>query len=250
MAAALADGETEIVNAAQEPEIEALCVLLQRMGVQIDGIGSGKLRVQGRDELRGASIDVIPDRIEVGTWLYAVAATSGDVTIEGGRADHLDVPIALLKQAGATIEELDHGLRIASHGRLRGGEVRTNPYPGFPTDLQSQAMALHAITEGQSRITETVFENRYQHAAELNRLGAKIRVDGIVATIEGVPQLEGAPVEATDIRAGAGLVIGALAAQGKTQLNGVTHLDRGYENLVEKLGTLGARVERQEIELE
>lgn len=244
MAAACAEGETEIVNAAQEPEIGALCRLLQQMGVKIEGIDSGRLRIEGRRDMRGADIEVLPDRIESGTWLFATAATGGDVFVRGAVAEHLDVPIEHLRAMGIMVEARSDGIRVAAHGRPRASDFRTYPYPGYPTDLQSQAMAVLARAAGTSRITETVFENRFQHAGELVRLGAKITVDGSVAHVEGVEHLEGAPVEASDLRAGAGLVIAGLMARGKTTVGGLIHLDRGYENLVQKLSGLGARVRR------
>lgn len=247
MAAACADGTTEIVNAAQEPEVQALCDLLQAMGCRIGGLGSGRLLIEGMTSTQPVRQITVADRIEAGTWLFAVAAAGGDVLIHGASADHLDVPIELLRHCGARVEAEGNGLRIEAHGRPRAGELRTYPYPGFPTDLQSQAMALLTRADGVSRVTESVFENRFQHAAEMNRLGARISVDGSTANITGVDHLEGAPVEATDLRAGAGLVVAALAARGTTRVEGLIHLDRGYEKLVEKLAGLGARVQRVDV---
>ena len=244
MAATLAEGETVLENAAQEPEIPDLAEMLIAMGARIEGHGSRRIRIEGVERLRGCSHSVVPDRIEAGTFLCAVAATGGEVLLRGGRADHLDAVIDKLREAGATITAVPEGIRIRSQGRLVAQSFRTTEYPGFPTDMQAQFMALNAIARGASRVTETIFENRYMHVNELLRLGAHIQVDGKVAVIEGVPHLSGASVMATDLRASASLVIAGLVAQGETVVDRIYHLDRGYDRMEEKLRALGADIER------
>jgi UDP-N-acetylglucosamine 1-carboxyvinyltransferase len=244
MAAALAEGETVLENAAQEPEIVDLAEMLIRMGARIEGHGTSRIRVQGVPELRGCTHDVVADRIECGTFLCAVAATGGDVVLRGGRADHLEAVIEKLRQAGARITAVEGGIRIESQGRLRAQSFRTTEYPGFPTDMQAQFMALNAIAEGASHVTETIFENRFMHVNELVRLGARIQVDGKVAVVEGVQGLSGATVMATDLRASASLVIAGLVADGETLVDRIYHLDRGYDQMETKLRAIGADIER------
>ncbi|NBS46863.1 MAG: UDP-N-acetylglucosamine 1-carboxyvinyltransferase [Betaproteobacteria bacterium] len=244
MAATLAEGETVLENAAQEPEIPDLAEMLIAMGARIEGHGSRRIRIEGVERLRGCSHSVVPDRIEAGTFLCAVAAAGGEVLLRGGRADHLDAVIDKLREAGATITAVPEGIRIRSQGRLVAQSFRTTEYPGFPTDMQAQFMALNAIARGASRVTETIFENRFMHVNELLRLGAHIQVDGKVALIEGVPHLSGASVMATDLRASASLVIAGLVAQGETVVDRIYHLDRGYDRMEEKLRALGADIER------
>jgi UDP-N-acetylglucosamine 1-carboxyvinyltransferase len=244
MAAALAEGETVLENAAQEPEIVDLAEMLIRMGARIEGHGTSRIRIQGVPELRGCTHDVVADRIECGTFLCAVAATGGDVVLRGGRADHLEAVIEKLRQAGARITAVDGGIRIQSQGRLRAQSFRTTEYPGFPTDMQAQFMALNAIADGASHVTETIFENRFMHVNELVRLGARIQVDGKVAVVEGVQGLSGATVMATDLRASASLVIAGLVADGETLVDRIYHLDRGYDQMETKLRAIGADIER------
>ncbi|HVV94883.1 MAG TPA: UDP-N-acetylglucosamine 1-carboxyvinyltransferase [Hyphomicrobiales bacterium] len=245
MAASLARGETLIENAACEPEIADLAACLNKMGAEISGAGTATIRVVGVPKLHGATHAVIPDRIEAGTYAMAVAMTGGDVVLDGARADQLAEPIAVLREAGVAVEEKNHGLRIARNGhRLQPVAVSTSPFPGFPTDLQAQLMALATRADGVSRITETIFENRFMHVQELARLGARIRLDGDTATVEGVERLTGAPVMATDLRASVSLVIAGLAAEGETVVNRIYHLDRGFERIEQKLGRCGAEIER------
>jgi UDP-N-acetylglucosamine 1-carboxyvinyltransferase len=244
MAATLAEGETVLENAAQEPEIPDLAEMLIRMGAKIEGHGSSRIRVQGVDALHGCDHRVVADRIEAGTFLCAVAATGGDVVLKHGRADHLDAVIEKLVAAGATVTALSDGIRIQSRGRLQAQSFRTTEYPGFPTDMQAQFMALNCIAQGTAKITETIFENRYMHVNELVRLGAKIQIDGKVAVVEGVEQLSGATVMATDLRASASLVIAGLVAEGETVVDRIYHLDRGYDRMEAKLAALGADIER------
>ena len=244
MAAALAEGETLLENAAQEPEIPDLAEMLIAMGAKIEGHGTSRIHIQGVDRLRGCTHQVVADRIEAGTFLCAVAATGGDVILRHGRADHLDAVIDKLHEAGADIEAGDGFIRIRSQGRLKAQSFRTTEYPGFPTDMQAQFMALNCIAQGTSKVTETIFENRFMHVNELVRLGAKIQIDGKVAVVEGVERLQGATVMATDLRASASLIIAGLVAEGETIVDRIYHLDRGYEKLEEKLTALGARVSR------
>jgi UDP-N-acetylglucosamine 1-carboxyvinyltransferase len=244
MAAALAEGETILENAAQEPEIPDLAEMLIKMGAKIEGHGSSRIRIQGVERLHGCHHQVVADRIEAGTFLCAVAATGGSVFLRHGRADHLDVVIEKLREAGATITAMADGIQVASQGRLKAQSFRTTEYPGFPTDMQAQFMALNAISYGASTVTETIFENRFMHVNEMVRLGAHIQTDGKVAVIEGVAKLSGATVMATDLRASASLVIAGLVAEGETLVDRIYHLDRGYDQMEAKLRGIGADIER------
>ncbi len=244
MAAALAEGETLLENAAQEPEIPDLAEMLIKMGAKIEGHGTRRIRIQGVDQLRGCSHQVVADRIETGTFLCAVAAAGGSVFLRHGRADHLDAVIEKLREAGATVQAAPGGIRVQSSGRLKAQSFRTTEYPGFPTDMQAQFMALNVIAQGASKVTETIFENRFMHVNEMVRLGAKIQTDGKVAVIEGVEKLSGATVMATDLRASASLVIAGLVAQGETVVDRIYHLDRGYDQMEAKLRGIGADIER------
>jgi UDP-N-acetylglucosamine 1-carboxyvinyltransferase len=244
MAACLAEGETILENAAQEPEIPDLAEMLIAMGARIQGHGSSRIRIQGVDRLHGATHQVVADRIETGTFLCAVAATGGDVLLRHGRADHLEAVVEKLRDAGATVTPLADGIRVQATGRLRAQSFRTTEYPGFPTDMQAQFMALNAVSQGTAKVTETIFENRFMHVNELVRLGANIQIDGKVALVEGVPQLSGATVMATDLRASASLVIAGLVADGDTVVDRIYHLDRGYDQMESKLRALGADIER------
>lgn len=244
MAAALAEGETILENAAQEPEIPDLAEMLISMGAKIEGHGSSRIRIQGVEQLHGCHHQVVADRIEAGTFLCAVAAAGGDVVLRHGRADHLEAVIEKLVEAGAVVTALDGGIRVQAQGRLKAQSFRTTEYPGFPTDMQAQFMALNSISHGTCKVTETIFENRFMHVNELVRLGAKIEIDGKVAVIEGVPTLSGATVMATDLRASASLVIAGLVAEGETVVDRIYHLDRGYDRMETKLRGLGADIER------
>jgi UDP-N-acetylglucosamine 1-carboxyvinyltransferase len=245
MAAALARGETVIENAAREPEISDLAECLVKMGARIEGAGTPTIRIQGVTELHGARHAVMPDRIETGTYAFAVAMTGGDVMLDGARSDTLEEPMNVLRRIGAEVIETNHGIRVKRNGHgLEPVEVTTEPFPGFPTDLQAQLMALVTRARGTSHIRETIFENRFMHVQELARLGADISLNGQMATVKGVERLRGAPVMATDLRASVSLVIAGLAAEGETIVNRVYHLDRGFERLEEKLGNCGATVER------
>ena len=245
MAAALCRGETLIDNAAREPEIGDVAQCLVKMGARIDGIGTSTLHVQGRDRLEGATHTVLPDRIETGTFAFAVAATGGDVVLEGARLSLLESALQTLVQTGATVTETADGIRVQRNGLgIAPITVETQPFPGFPTDLQAQMMALMTRADGTSVIRETIFENRFMHVQELARLGADIHLHGDTATIKGVKHLKGAPVMATDLRASVSLVIGGLMAEGETMINRVYHLDRGFERLEEKLSNCGAQIER------
>jgi len=248
MAAALADGETVLENAAQEPEIPDLAELLISMGARIEGHGTSRIHIQGVERLNGARHRVVADRIEAGTFLCAVAATGGDVVLRHARADHLDAVIDKLRDAGVTVTVVPEGIRIHSPApafeHLRAQTFRTTEYPGFPTDMQAQFMVLNAVSQGTSKVTETILENRFMHVNELVRLGAHIQIDGKVAVIEGVPQLSGAHVLATDLRASASLVIAGLVADGETVVDRIYHLDRGYDRMESKLRALGADIER------
>jgi UDP-N-acetylglucosamine 1-carboxyvinyltransferase len=245
MAAALANGTTVIENAAREPEIKDVADCLNKMGAKITGAGTSQIVIEGVAKLSGARHRVVPDRIETGTYAMAVAMTGGDVQLAGARPELLQSALDVLVQAGAEITATNTGLRVARNGAgIAPVEVTTSPFPGFPTDLQAQLMALMTRAKGTSRITETIFENRFMHVQELVRLGAHIQLDGECATIEGVPMLKGAPVMATDLRASVSLVIAALAAEGETMVNRVYHLDRGFERLEDKLAACGAAIER------
>ncbi len=244
MAASLAEGETILENAAQEPEIPDLAEMLIKMGAKIEGHGTSHIRIQGVEKLHGCEHQVVADRIETGTFLCAVAATGGDVLLRHGRADHLEAVIEKLRDAGATVTAVAAGIRVQSQGRLQAQSFRTTEYPGFPTDMQAQFMALNCISHGTARVTETIFENRFMHVNEMVRLGANIQIEGKVAVVEGVEKLSGATVMATDLRASASLVIAGLVAQGETLVDRIYHLDRGYDQMEAKLRGLGADIER------
>jgi UDP-N-acetylglucosamine 1-carboxyvinyltransferase len=245
MAAALAHGTTVIENAAREPEIGDVADCLNKMGAKISGAGTPRIVIEGVPKLHGARHAVLPDRIETGTYAFAVAMTGGDVLLQNARPELLQAALDVLAQTGTTVTPTNEGVRIARNGaRLLPVDVTTAPFPGFPTDLQAQLMALMTRAKGTSHITETIFENRFMHVQELARLGANIQLDGQTATIEGVPRLKGAPVMATDLRASVSLVIAALAAEGETMVNRVYHLDRGFEGLEDKLARCGAAIER------
>ena len=252
MAAALAEGETVLENAAQEPEIGDLAEMLIKMGAKITGHGTRKIHIQGVERLHGCTHAVVADRIECGTFLCAVAATGGDVVLKHGRADHLDAVIDKLREAGVTVQAVDltegahcvPGIRVQASGRLKAQSFRTTEYPGFPTDMQAQFMALNTISEGTAKVTETIFENRFMHVPEMQRMGASIQTDGKVAVVEGVAKLSGATVMATDLRASASLVIAGLVADGETLIDRIYHLDRGYDRMEAKLRGIGADIER------
>ena len=248
MAATLAEGETVLDNAAQEPEIPDLAEMLIRMGAKIEGHGTSRIRIEGVPSLHGCSHQVVADRIETGTFLCAVAAAGGDVFLRHGRADHLDAVIDKLREAGVTVQAVQGGIRVQAQGpaheHLRAQSFRTTEYPGFPTDMQAQFMALNCVARGASKSTETIFENRFMHVNELVRLGANIQIDGKVAVVEGVPRLSGATVMATDLRASASLVIAGLVAEGETVVDRIYHLDRGYDEMEAKLRGIGADIER------
>jgi UDP-N-acetylglucosamine 1-carboxyvinyltransferase len=245
MGAALAEGTSVIENAAREPEVVDVAACLNKMGAKISGAGTSRIVIEGVRRLGGARHRVLPDRIETGTYAMAAAMTGGEVFLDGARADLLQAALDVLVQAGATVTATNAGIRIARNGAgLAPVEVTTQPFPGFPTDLQAQLMALMSRARGTSHITETIFENRFMHVQELVRLGARIHLDGERATIEGVEKLKGAPVMATDLRASVSLVIAGLAAEGETMVNRVYHLDRGFERLEDKLVACGARIER------
>jgi UDP-N-acetylglucosamine 1-carboxyvinyltransferase len=244
MAACLAKGETTIVNAAREPEVVDLAQCLVTMGAKIEGIGSDRLRITGQLKLHGASHRVVPDRIEAGTFAMAAAITNGELELIGAKLEHLNSVATILAEAGVGIIETAEGLLVRRINGLHGVDVMTEPYPGFPTDLQAQMMALMCVATGASMITETIFENRFMHVPELKRMGANITVHNSSAMVRGVPLLTGAPVMATDLRASVSLALAGLAARGETILNRIYHLDRGYERLEEKLAACGASIER------
>ena len=244
MAATLASGTTILENAAREPEVGDLAELLVKMGAKISGIGSDRLVIEGVDKLHGAEHSVIPDRIEAGTFLCAVAATGGEVLVKHCRPDTLDAVIVKLKEAGLKMEVGSDWIKASMQGRPKAVSFRTSEYPAFPTDMQAQLMTVNAIASGSSTITETIFENRFMHVQELNRLGADIAIEGNTAIAQGVEGLSGAIVMATDLRASASLVIAGLAAQGETQVDRIYHLDRGYDRMEQKLTLLGANIER------
>jgi len=245
MAATLAQGETVIANAAREPEVSDLARCLVAMGARIEGIGTDTLRIQGVDRLHGAAYSVVPDRIETGSYAVAAAITRGDIELVGARPELMEAVTGTLVEAGVLVETTARGLRICAEGReIRGVDIMTEPYPGFPTDMQAQLMALMATAAGASMITETIFENRFMHVPEMTRMGAKINVHGASAIVRGAKRLTGAEVMATDLRASVSLVLAALAAEGETIVNRVYHLDRGYERVEEKLAACGARIER------
>ena len=244
MAASLADGQTVLANAAREPEIGDLVACLNAMGARISGAGTDRLTIEGVRALHGATHPIVPDRIETGTYACAVAITGGEVRLEGAQLGHLGALAAALVEAGAEISETDTGLLVRRMDGLRGVDAMTEPYPGFPTDMQAQFMAVMSVAEGAAMVTETIFENRFMHVPELNRMGARINVHGASAIIRGVASLSGAPVMATDLRASVCLVLAGLAARGETVVNRVYHLDRGYEALEQKLASCGAHIER------
>ncbi|MCH8622015.1 UDP-N-acetylglucosamine 1-carboxyvinyltransferase [Undibacterium sp. TS12] len=244
MAATLAEGETVLENAAREPEVTDLANLLVAMGAKIEGIGTDRLVIQGVDSLHGASHTVIADRIETATFLCAVAATGGDITLKNTRSDILDVALDKLREAGVILTTGPDWIRAQMSSRPKAVGFRTTEYPGFPTDMQAQFMALNCIAAGTSRVTETIFENRFMHVQEMNRLGAKIEIDGHTAIVNGVDKLVGAPVMATDLRASASLVIAAMVAEGETLIDRIYHLDRGYDRMEVKLSAVGAQIQR------
>jgi UDP-N-acetylglucosamine 1-carboxyvinyltransferase len=244
-AATLAEGESVIDNVAREPEIVDICRMLVDMGAKIDGIGTSTLRVEGVERLHPTEHTVVPDRIVTGTWAVAAVMTQGDITIVGGRADHLEIVLDKLSSAGATIDIADEGVRVAMSGRPRAFDVVTLPYPGFPTDLQPMVVALNAVAEGTAMVTENVYEARFMFVNELARLGADVRTDGHHAVVRGRERLSAAPVVAPDIRAGAGLVLAGLVAEGETLVSAVHHIDRGYPDFVGQLTSLGADVVRE-----
>ncbi|KPK07696.1 MAG: UDP-N-acetylglucosamine 1-carboxyvinyltransferase, partial [Betaproteobacteria bacterium SG8_39] len=245
MAATLAEGTTVLENAAREPEIVDLAACLNAMGARIRGAGSDVIRIEGVEALGGTAHRVMPDRIETGTYLAAVAAAGGRVRLAGAAPDTLDATLDKLREAGARIAVQPEAIEIEMRGRPQAVDVRTAPYPGFATDMQAQLLALNTVAEGTAVVTETIFENRFMHALELQRLGADITIEGNTAVVRGVEALQGAAVMATDLRASASLVIAGLVAQGETLIDRIYHLDRGYEALEAKLGALGARVERR-----
>jgi UDP-N-acetylglucosamine 1-carboxyvinyltransferase len=244
MAASLADGVTVLKNAAREPEISDLANCLTAMGAKIEGIGTDTLTIEGQKSLHGASHDILPDRIETGTFACAAAITGGKIFLENARAGDLEAVISVLREAGIIVTPAENGFWVDRKNGLRGIDVMTEPFPGFPTDMQAQFMALMAVAEGASMVTETIFENRFMHVPELNRMGARINAHGSSAIIRGVPQLSGAQVMATDLRASVSLVLAGLAAAGETTVSRVYHLDRGYEAVEQKLAGCGARIER------
>ena len=244
MAASLADGRTLLANAAREPEIGDLARCLNAMGARIEGIGSDRLTIDGVERLHGAEHAIIPDRIETGTYACAAAITGGEVLLANARLEHLGAVVRTLRDAGVDIIEEPRGLRVRRLDGLHGVDVMTEPYPGFPTDMQAQFMALMAVADGAAMVTETIFENRFMHVPELNRMGARINVHGASAIVRGVPALSGAPVMATDLRASVSLILAGLAARGETVVNRVYHLDRGYEAVEQKLAACGVEIER------
>jgi UDP-N-acetylglucosamine 1-carboxyvinyltransferase len=244
MAATLADGTTYIENAAKEPEIENLADALNQMGGRVRGAGTDIVQIDGVDSLHGLSHEIISDRIEAGSFVIASAITGGDVWIRGARAEHLDAFLIKLAEAGVVLTSDDDGIRVQRNGKIKSVDVTTLPYPGFPTDLQAQMMVLMSVADGVSVITETIFENRFMHAQELDRMGAQIQLEGNRAVVRGARELSGAPVMATDLRASVSLILAGLVASGSTEVSRVYHLDRGYDHIEEKLSKLGAQVER------
>ncbi len=244
MAATLAKGMTLLENAAREPEVVDLANALISMGAKIKGAGESVIEIEGVDELRPLNYSVIPDRIETGTFMTFAGITGGDIIIKGCKLEHLDAPIIKLKEAGLVFEHKTEGIRVIGPSRPKATDIKTMPYPGFPTDMQAQFMALMSMAEGISMIKETIFENRFMHVAELKRMGADITVEGSTATVKGVSRLKGAPLMATDLRASASLIVAALAAEGETVIHRIYHLERGYEKMEEKLLRLGAYVRK------
>ena len=244
MAASMAEGQTVLENPAQEPEIIDLANYLNMMGAKIRGAGTNVIKIDGVKKLTGRNYTIIPDRIEAGTYMVAAAMTKGDVYIENAISEHLKPVIAKLKEAGVTIEEEIDGVHVTCDKVTRAVDIKTMPYPGFPTDMQAQFMAMQSVSESTSMVTETVFENRFMHVDELKRMGANIKIDGRVSMVEGVKSLTGCQVKATDLRAGAAMVLAGLVAEGETRIGYIHHIDRGYDNLVEKLVGLGADIRR------
>ena len=247
MAASLAQGTTILENAAEEPEIVDLANYLNQMGAKVRGAGTNVIRIEGVEKLHGADYTIIPDRIEAGTYMIAAAMTDGDVTIENVLPEHQKPLIAKLREAGVTVDEDIDKIRVIGNGKLRAVSVKTLPYPGFPTDMQAQLMAMMVIAEGSSKVTETVFENRFMHVVELNRMGADIITEGRSAVVNGPCHLTGCDVRATDLRAGAAMILAGLVAEGTTYIGDLYHIDRGYEGIVEKLQQLGADIQRVEM---
>ena len=244
MAASLAEGKTLLENAAREPEVVDLANFLISMGAKIKGAGESSIEIEGVDELKPIHYSIIPDRIEAGTFMTIAGITGGDIIIKGCRLEHLDASMMKLKEAGLTFEDVSDGIRVVGPSRPKAADIKTMPYPGFPTDMQAQFMALMSIAGGTSIIKETIFENRFMHVAELRRMGADITVEGGTATVKGVARLKSAPLMATDLRASASLVVAALAAEGETTIYRLYHLDRGYEKMGEKLLRIGANIRR------
>jgi len=244
MAASMAKGQTILENAAHEPEIVDLANYLNTMGAKIKGAGTDVIKIEGVASLQGRTYEVIPDRIEAGTFMVAAAMTGGDLYVENALTEHLKPVIAKLKEAGVTIEEDTNGIRVKSNGILKAVDIKTLPYPGFPTDMQAQFMAMTTISHGTSVVSETVFENRFMHVDELKRMGANIKIDGRSAVVEGIETLTGCQVKATDLRAGAALVLAGLVANGETEVGYLHHIDRGYDDLVTKLCGVGANIKR------
>lgn len=248
MAASLAEGTTILENAAEEPEIVDLANYLNKMGAKIRGAGTDTIRIEGVDKLHGADYTIIPDRIEAGTYMIAAAMTGGDVVVENVLPEHQKPLIAKLREAGAVVEEDIDKVRVIGKNQLKAVSIKTLPYPGFPTDMQAQMMAMMVIAEGRSKVTETVFENRFMHVVELNRMGAQISTEGRSAVIDGPCKLTGCDVRATDLRAGAAMILAGLVAEGTTRIGDLHHIDRGYENIVAKLKNLGADIERVDVD--
>ena len=248
MAASLAEGTTILENAAEEPEIVDLANYLNKMGAKIRGAGTDTIRIEGVEKLHGADYTIIPDRIEAGTYMIAAAMTGGDVVVENVMPEHQKPLIAKLRDAGAVVEEDIDKVRVIGKNPLKAVSIKTLPYPGFPTDMQAQMMAMMVIAEGRSKVTETVFENRFMHVVELNRMGAQISTEGRSAVIDGPCKLTGCDVRATDLRAGAAMILAGLVAEGTTRIGDLHHIDRGYENIVAKLKNLGADIERVDVD--
>ena len=248
MAASLAEGTTILENVAEEPEIVDLANYLNKMGAKIRGAGTDTIRIEGVDKLHGADYTIIPDRIEAGTYMIAAAMTGGDVVVENVLPEHQKPLIAKLREAGAVVEEDIDKVRVIGQNPLKAVSIKTLPYPGFPTDMQAQMMAMMVIAEGRSKVTETVFENRFMHVVELNRMGAQISTEGRSAVIDGPCKLTGCDVRATDLRAGAAMILAGLVAEGTTRIGDLHHIDRGYENIVTKLKNLGADIERVDVD--
>ena len=248
MAASLAEGTTILENVAEEPEIVDLANYLNKMGAKIRGAGTDTIRIEGVDKLHGADYTIIPDRIEAGTYMIAAAMTGGDVVVENVLPEHQKPLIAKLREAGAVVEEDIDKVRVIGQNPLKAVSIKTLPYPGFPTDMQAQMMAMMVIADGRSKVTETVFENRFMHVVELNRMGAQISTEGRSAVIDGPSKLTGCDVRATDLRAGAAMILAGLVAEGTTRIGDLHHIDRGYENIVAKLKNLGADIERVDVD--